>query len=104
MPEAGVAETELFVYYRVPEAACMPVAAVVAAMHRELVAEWPGLQARVLRRPDARDGQATLMETYARPGPGIDAALHEAIDRAAVRALTGFGAGPRHTEVFLPCA
>jgi len=82
----------LYVYYRVTEAA-LPAA--VAAAHRvqaALVAAHPGLQAELLRRPELRDGEVTLMEVYAGRLPP-DA---EALIAQATSALPQ----PRHSERF----
>jgi MSHA biogenesis protein MshP len=57
-----------------------------------LAATHPGLQLELLRRPDLRDGDVTLMETYA--GPLTDAVL-EAITQA-----TSALPQPRHSEHF----
>lgn len=104
MPEAAAAGApELFIYYRVPVDAEAEVRLAVARMQQALVVAHPGLQGRLLRRPEQRDGELTFMEVYARSGAGIDAALQAAIDQAAV-SLAPWLRGGRHTEVFLPCA
>ena len=96
---------ELFIYYRVAEAHAAPARAAAVALQAGLQQAHPQLLARVLRRPDAVNGQHTWMETYAMPSSnaGIDAALQAAIEDAAA-ALLPFLASPRHTEVFIPCA
>ena len=66
-----------------------------------LCRDHPGLQAELLRRPDLRDGQATLMETYAH-ADGVDAALAQAIEAAALKSLARWLKGPRHCERFEP--
>jgi hypothetical protein len=96
---------QLFVYYRVaaPDlGACVQAA---RSFQAELQRTHPDLQCALLQRPAAEDagGQRTLMETYARPG-GIDAALQAHIAQAAATALALLVAGPRHVEVFEPCA
>jgi hypothetical protein len=94
---------ELFVWYRVDERHAEAARAAVAAMHRALVANWPGLQSRLLVRSDA--GRQTWMETYARPrdatghGDGVDAALEAAIATAALP-LHPLIDGERHVEAF----
>lgn len=86
----------LYVYYRVPEAALGAVLGRVRAMQAGLKARHAGLQAELLRRPALRDGDVTLMETYAGlPPAGFEAALDEA---AAAAGLPQ----PRHTERFIP--
>ena len=88
----------LYVYYRVP-AASLPAA--VDAAHRlqaALAARWPGLHTELLRRPELRDGEVTLMETYA----GLpDAAAFEADLIAAAAAQPGLPP-QRHIERFDP--
>lgn len=89
-------DRRLYVYYRVPEPALAATVTAVRAMQATLAAAHPGLQAELLRRPELRDGEVTLMETYA-AAAGISPALQAAID-AAARALPQ----PRHTESFDP--
>jgi hypothetical protein len=77
--------------------------AAVRAMQRALIADWPGLQARLLTRADA-NGAQTWMEAYARvdgtpSGPGIDEAVADAIE-AAAQSLLAFIDGGRHAESF----
>ena len=82
----------LYVYYRVAEADLGRTVGAVRVMQQSLVAAHPGLQAELLRRPELRDGQVTLMETYAGDLPPALADL-----------LAGAAAGlpqPRHDEWF----
>jgi hypothetical protein len=74
---------ELYVYYRVAQTHWRVAADAVSAWQHELRRTRPGLIARVLRRPEARDDAVTLMETYAcEPHNGaIDVALQAAIER-----------------------
>jgi hypothetical protein len=82
----------LYVYYRVPEAALPATVAAARQVQADLVAAHPGLQAELLRRPELRDGEVTLMETYAGPlGPALEAAITEA---------TSALPQPRHSERF----
>jgi hypothetical protein len=98
---------ELYVYYRVRPGAEGDAAVHVNRLHEGLVADHPGLSARLLRRADtpaeARPGAAqTWMEIYALPGTsgGVSAALQDAIEvRAAV--LAPFLDGGRHVEAFI---
>lgn len=94
---------ELYIYYRVnhrDESAALRAA---AAMQQTLRERHAGLQARLLRRPEAAaDGQQTWMETYALPGTGVNTALEREIDAAAVT-WAAYISGPRHCEVFVPC-
>lgn len=85
-------DRRLYVYYRVPEPALAATAAAVRTMQATLTAAHPGLQAELLRRPELRDGEVTLMETYR---GHITPTLAAAIERAA-SALPQ----PRHTESF----
>lgn len=98
---------ELFIYYRVAENLAVDAAAAALAMQAQLQLAHPHLHMRLLRRPEAVDGQQTWMETYAvdiSVAPeGIDVRLQTAIESAAI-ALQPWIAGLRHTEVFVPCA
>ena len=95
---------ELYVYYRVnagDESAALQAA---SAMQQALRGRHAGLQARLLRRPEpAPDGRQTWMETYALPGVGVNSALEREIGEAA-SAWAAYISGPRHCEVFHPCA
>jgi ATP-dependent helicase YprA (DUF1998 family) len=98
---------ELYVYYRVPEAAADLASREVAELHAALRAAYPGLVARLLRRPEASARLQTWMETYALEAGavdgGVDAALQAEIEDQASRLLTCIE-GARHVEVFLTCA
>ena len=95
---------ELFVYYRAQVADAAAVQTIAEAVQTALRARHPWLIARLLRRPDPRDGCHTWMETYAADPAlapaGIDPSLQDAIDRAAAD-LQPLLASPRHTEVFV---
>ena len=93
---------ELFIYYRATQENASVVHAQVSRMQTELRVRHPGLQARLLRRPEAADGRHTWMETYSSPD-GIDSALQAAIETAAL-ALAPFIDGSRHLEGFDACA
>ncbi len=84
----------LYVYYRVPDAALAATVAAVRAVQVRLVQQHPGLQAELLRRPELRDGEVTLMETYA--------GVLSAAERDAIEQATSALPQPRHTEVFEP--
>lgn len=107
MPEGAAAAVasahELFVYYRVAPGDAAALGTAVQAMHAALTSAHPGLQARLLRRPEMAQGRLTFMEVYARPPAGIDTSLRGEIE-AAARALAPWLDGERHTEVFVPCA
>lgn len=96
---------ELYVYYRVRPDAAEQVREQVEQLQTELRARWPDLTARsLLRAPDATGGSdiQTWMEIYTRPA-GLseqDQAIVLARGSAIVRSIDG----PRHAEVFAPCA
>jgi hypothetical protein len=94
------ARRELYVYYRVAEPQWRDAADAVMAWQRQLCRARSGLAARLLRRPDPRDGQVTLMEAYVR-ADGIDAALQAELARGAP-ALQSWLCGERHVEHFDP--
>jgi hypothetical protein len=89
-----LAGDRLYVYYRVPQARLAATVAQVHAMQSVLQARFAGLRTGLLRRPELRDGEVTLMETYA---GAADEAFAAALDAAAA-ALPQ----PRHTERFVP--
>ena len=87
-------ERRLYVYYRVPQAQLPATVAAVRQVQAALVAAHPGLRAELLRRPELRDGEVTLMETYAGSvSPAVEAAIAEA---------TSGLPQPRHSERFIP--
>lgn len=92
--------TAVFVYYRVAEHDLPALRVAARAMQAALSGDEPGLHCALLRRPGLREGQVTLMETYAAPG-GVGAALQARIDTAAL-ALAPWIAGARHVELFEP--
>ena len=83
---------QLYVYYRVAEAALPATVAAVQRVQATLMSAHPGLQARVLRRPELRDGEVTLMEVYA----GLLPPAAETLIAQATSALPQ----PRHSERF----
>ena len=93
---------ELFIYYRVRSADAPAAQAGVAQLQAQLRTEYPRLMARLLRRPVEESGLQTWMETYA-SDDGISDAMRADIENRAL-ALSPLLAGPRHTEVFVPCA
>ena len=98
---------ELFVYYRVAAHNADALRLAVSAMQDRLRLALPGVQARLLRRTEATDGMDTWMETYAVPittdPGGVSDSLCARIEHDAA-AWQHLRAGPRHTEVFEPCA
>ena len=89
-------DRRLYVYYRVPEPVLAATVKAVRTMQATLTAAHPGLQAELLRRPELRDGEVTMMETYA-AAAGITPAMQATIEQAA----SPFP-HPRHTESFHP--
>ena len=94
------ARRELYVYYRVAEPQWREAADGVLAWQQQLRGARTGLTTRLLRRPDARDGQVTLMEAYARTD-GIDDAL-QAVLASGAPVLQQWMIGQRHVERFDP--
>jgi hypothetical protein len=98
---------ELFIYYRLQLVDAAAWQAKVLAMQRSLKSRHPGLQARLLCRPEPVDGWQTWMETYAWPGHpgGVSKALQDEIESLAKDAAAAVSPAPlRHIEVFAPCA
>ena len=98
---------ELFVYYRVRADDAEAALVLVRGLQARLMAQHPGLIARLLRRPAETAGLQTWMETYAidpghSPG-GIGRELQAAIETQAT-ALLPLLDGSRRTEVFVACA
>lgn len=102
-PAGGVAvDRWLFIYYRVASVDAVAAGPAVQHLQSRLRQRWPGLQAQWFRRPEEKDGMQTWMEIYARPG-GITAEVQAHIEDEA-RSLAHWCRGPRHVEVFVPCA
>ena len=92
---------ELFIYFRAQAEDDAAVKAAVYQMQDEMRRAWPGLSARLLRRPEAKDGLRTWMEVYSMPGPGgVTDSLQSAIEACARRAVP-CPVGERHVEVFV---
>ncbi|WP_298829402.1 DUF4936 family protein [uncultured Piscinibacter sp.] len=98
---------ELFIYYRSHADHADAVRAKVRGFQARLRLEHPGLVARLLRRPEVKQGLLTWMETYSSDtmtsGLALDDSLQQQIETHAA-CLTGLIEGDRHTEVFIPCA
>ncbi len=98
---------ELFIYYRLDVADAPAARAAVTAFQAGLQARYPWLKTRLLRRPNATDGQETWMETYASDpalnSSGItpDVALQIELSAAV---LEPWLRGARHSEFFVACA
>ena len=82
-----------YVYYRVAAVDLDAVAQAVRNWQRSLCERHAGLKAELLRRPELRAGEATLMEVY---GP-LDKALAAVIEAEAHALLPGL---QRHVETF----
>jgi hypothetical protein len=96
-------EQELFVYYRAAPRDAAALESAVRRMQAALTRQHPGLSARLLRRPEPRDGFVTWMEAYAWPAADGPDAVAQAVSAAAAP-LAGWIVGPRHVEHFVPCA
>jgi hypothetical protein len=94
---------ELFIYYRSRAECSVEVAERVREFQERLVRRHPHLVARLLRRPELRDGHVTWMETYSIPTmhnrAGVSAELQSEIE-AQAHTLGSSIVGERHTEVF----
>ncbi len=97
---------ELYVYYRVAHEATLQAEVEVKALQAELCKRIPGLAARRLRRAEANDAaslaQQTWMEVYTRPAGLSDDDIATILSRGHEVVLSIDG--PRHPEVFSPCA
>ena len=82
-----------YVYYRVAATELDAVVEAVLGWQRSLRDRHAGLQAELLRRPELRGGEVTLMEVC---GP-LDDALATAIEAEAGALLHGV---QRHVEAF----
>ena len=98
---------ELYVYYRVPAAACDQAADELATALQTLRKTYPALVSRCLQRverpemqssADNRDEMRTWMEIHHQPG-GLDAAAVAEIC-AMLLPWPSARVGPRHVEVF----
>jgi hypothetical protein len=95
----SVSRHELYVYYRVAEPQWREAADAVVAWQHALRLAHPGLEARVLRRPEAHAGAVTLMESYV----GADAVDGTTFDTQLLNgapALQAWLIGERHVERF----
>ena len=92
---------DLYVYYKVREEHAERLASLVIAFQATMREAGA---ARLLRRPESKDGLQTWMEVY----PEVPEDFADALETAA--ALAGFEGlieGPRRVEVFVefpPCA
>jgi Domain of unknown function (DUF4936) len=96
------ASRRLFIYFRVRRESQAGVVAAVRELHATWQSVMPGLHCELLQRVDD-SVDLTLMETYG-CADGVSAAWQERIERDAVGRLANWLVGPRHVEVFEPCA
>jgi Domain of unknown function (DUF4936) len=98
----------LFIYYRVNSTQLHAAIDAATRLQAALRARHPGLEAQLMRRADAADSNATLMEIYAIDAlaspAGIQAGLRLDIEQQASAALAALIVGPRHVEEFDACA
>jgi hypothetical protein len=90
---------ELYIYWRVLPADAPAASQALRTWQLALLAQVPGLQARLLKRADTAAGEATLMETYTLAG-GIGPALQQQIVDGGETVSSAWRRGPRHVEVF----
>jgi hypothetical protein len=92
---------DLYVYYKVRDEHAERLASLVCAFQARMI--QPGA-ARLLRRPDSKDGLQTWMEVY----PDVPDRFADELETAAAGAgFEGLIEGPRRVEVFVefpPCA
>lgn len=89
---------ELYVYYRLPQAATAAAQAELAAAFASLRQSFPTISSRCLQRLEKRDEILTWMEIHQRPG-GLDAASIDQIC-AMLAPWPSARQGPRHVELF----
>ena len=93
--------TDLYVYYKVRDEHAERLASLVRAFQTRMIQAGA---ARLLRRPESRDGLQTWMEVY----PGVPESFAGELETAALGAgFAGLIEGPRRVEVFVefpPCA
>jgi hypothetical protein len=92
---------DLYVYYKVRDEHAERLAPLVCALQARVI--QPG-HARLLRRPESKDGLQTWMEVYPDVPESFAAELEAAVAGAGFEGLVE---GPRRVEVFTefpPCA
>jgi hypothetical protein len=92
---------DLYVYYKVRDEHADRLASLVCAFQARRIQAGA---ARLLRRPESKDGLQTWMEVY----PDVPESFAEELETAAAGAgFEGLIEGPRRVEVFVefpPCA
>jgi len=91
------ASMDLYVYYRADCVHAQAVAERARAMQSVLSQRY-GVAAALKRRPEAKDGRHTWMETYLNIPGNFDAILAQAVLESELDSLID---GERHTEYFL---
>ena len=99
MNSTGAGGFELYLYYRAPVTRAAAVQAAFECLRQALRGQVPGLDSRLLRRPEVLDAEHTWMEIHALDG-GIDAELEARIEAAAAAAFAGVPIGTRHRRAF----
>ncbi len=96
---------ELFIYYQTTLTNADVLQTTVQALQARFRALHPGLQTRLMRRPEPSNGLHTWMETYALPlsTNGISDSLLRDIEAQAETMLATLLASPRHIEGFVSC-
>lgn len=102
---------ELFIYYRIHMNQIEMARREIQAFQARIGTAYPGLVARLLTRADGADGEhETWMEHYRietgdpTTAEGLTSEIQARIEHDATAQLSRWIAGPRHTEVFIPCA
>jgi Domain of unknown function (DUF4936) len=90
---------QLFIYWKTPRVTVAQARSAAEEMQAQLRSARPGLLTRLYLRVDEPGVGATLMETYAVPGAGVDQALQAQIAHTA-QALAPWCSNGRHVEVF----
>jgi len=93
---------ELYVYYRVAPPHAEAARLEVLAWQSAALQRWPGLEARLLRRPPAHEqAEQTWMEIYRHPA-GLSEAILAQLQQATAQ-LPALRSGERHLEIFEAC-
>ena len=99
VPATASKGSEIYIYYRARPEHGQALVDAVCAMQQGLRAAWPGLGARLLRRPELREGLVPWMEAYTLPLGADPGPVAEAIEQAALP-LGSWQASSRHVEHF----
>lgn len=106
---------EVFIYYRIHMNQIEMAQREIQAFQARMATVFPGLVARLLKRDDGAIGSDrehdTWMEHYridtgdsTTAEPGLTPEIQTRIEHDAKTQLSHWIVGPRHTEVFIPCA